>query len=222
MISIELFCVLLVGTVIMCIPIVIQMKWYSIAPWKSIIVSLALVLTGVVGSEIWYFIENLEFGGRSFYGAIFFVPLVFLPVAKLLRVSYGDILDVVAPAGCVTLALVKLQCMRDNCCLGKILYVDDNHMYVRFPSQIIEMVAFLLIAAIVFAISHNGKNRKMVFPWFLVIYGTTRFVLDFFRDIQSPYAIGLSAGSFWSLCAFVVGCFWLVLGYYFKKVKNLR
>lgn len=219
MISIELLVVLLAGTILMCIPISIQMKWYSVARWKSIVISAVLVLTGVIGSEIWFFVENLSFGGRSFYGAVVFAPIVFIPVARLLRISYGDVMDFVAPAGCLTLAMVKLQCLKDHCCEGKILYIDENHMYVRFPSQIVELIVFLIISIALMLISANKKSRNRVFPWFLIIYGAARFGLDFMRDNAASYAFGLSAGSFWSLCAFVIGI--IVLMIMSRKQSNV-
>lgn len=201
----ELLIILLLGTALMCIPISIQMKWYSVKRWKSIPVSVILVLTGVVGSYLWYFIENFAFGGRSFFGAVFFAPLVFLPVAKCLQIPYGYMMDFVAPAGCLTLALVKIQCLRDGCCQGMVLHVNEDNLYVRFPSQIVEMIVFLILSAILMHISADPNKRKTVFPWFLILYGATRFGLDFLRDSSTSYALGLSAGSFWSLWAFGIG-----------------
>ncbi len=205
MIKPELLLILLIGAVSMCVLIAWQMKWYSIRPWKSVAVTIALILSGLFGSEVWYFVENLHFGGRSFYGAVFLSPLVFYPIAKLLRIPYGETMDFVAPAGCLTLALVKIQCLRDGCCEGIVLGVDENLLCILFPSQIVEMIAFLLISVTLFVMAHNPKNRKQIFLWFLVLYGSARFVLDFFRSHTGIYALGLSAGSFWSLIAFLIG-----------------
>jgi len=207
----ELFLVLLIGTVLMCGMIALQMKWYQVAKWKGIVIAIALVFTGVYGSELWYFVENLSFGGRSLYGAIFCAPIVFFPVAKLLRIPYCEALDFCIPAGCLTLGLVKLQCLRDGCCQGIILYVDENHMYVRFPSQIVEFAVFLLLSAVLLMLGRNPKNRRLIFPQFLVLYGVVRFVLNFFRD-GSPFMVfGLSAGSVWSLIAAIIGAVWLIV-----------
>ena len=203
--TLELLCVLFIGILLMLIPISAQMKWYSIPMWKSIVVSVVLALTGVVGSEIWYFVENLSFGGRSFYGAIVFSPIIFWPASRILRISYTETLDFVAPAGCMTLALVKLQCLRDGCCIGKILYMNEDYIYVRFPSQIIEMITFLIIAVVLLLIVHNEKNRGTIFFWFLILYGATRFILDFFRETTPAYLFGLSAGSFWSMWSCIIG-----------------
>ncbi len=207
----ELVIVLIIGAVIMCVPIAVQMKWYGIVAWKSVVVSLALVVTGAIGSRVWYCVENGSFLGRSFYGAIFFAPIVFWPLSRILHISYGDVLDFCAPAGCLTLAMVKIQCFRDGCCDGIALFLDENHNYVLFPSQIVEMIVFLIIAGGLMALSSKKKYRKIIFPYFLLFYGGSRFVLDFLRDGTVPYALGLSAGSFWSLLAFVIGTVFLII-----------
>ena len=201
----ELFVVLLFGAVLMCLPMMWQLKRIGQPLWKGAILSAALVLTGYYGSVLWFFVENGAFGGRSFYGAVFFSPVVFFLLGKGLRIPYADAMDTVAPAGCMTLALVKLQCLRDNCCIGKMLYVDENYMVVRFPSQLVEMAAFGVIALILLAVASNRKSRGTVFCWFMILYGAARFVLDFFREIEAPFLFGLSPGSFWSACAFLIG-----------------
>jgi len=223
---VTLWVILFLGCVLMTLVISRQMEWYQVAKGKSIIVVVALVCTGLIGSYIWYYVENNSFGGRSFYGAVYLSPLVFYIVAKKLKIQYGVCLDFVAPAGCVTLALVKIQCLIDRCCIGRVLYIDENHMYVRFPSQIVEMIAFFLIAAILLYMSSKEKYRGKIFPYFLTIYGVIRFVLDFQRETVPMDGLHLSAGSFWSLCSFVVGTICLLKmrkgnsGY--NKHKNVK
>lgn len=211
MISFGLLLVLLACVAIMCFMMLTQTKWYGIKKWKTIPIAVALAITGVIGSEIWFFVENGEWGGRSLYGAIVFSPLVFIPVATLLEVKYNEILDFVAPSGCLALAVIKLQCLKDNCCVGKEMYQDENFVFVRFPSQIVEMVTFLIISAILFYMSSKPKFREKIFPWFLVLYGAARFGLDFLRETIPSYLFGLSAGSFWSLCSFLIGLLILTL-----------
>ena len=205
----ELMIVLVFGAVLMCAPIAVQMKRYEQPAWKSVVISVILVIAGLVFSRVWYFVENGYFRGRSFYGVIFFAPLVYWPVAKILRMPYSQTIDCVAPAGCLTLALVKVQCLRDGCCAGMVLYQKENFDYVKFPSQIVEMAAFLIIAVTLFLLGRKPTNRGKVFPLFLILYGGSRFVLDFFRGSTVPYALGLSAGSFWSVLAVAAGVIWL-------------
>lgn len=209
--------VFLISAILMTVILAIQLDWYSINKRKCWCVSFALIVSGIVGSKIWFFVENGEWGGKSFYGAIFLTPVVFILIAKLMRIDYLLSLDFVPAAGCLTLALVKLQCLRDNCCQGMVLYIDENRIYVRFPSQITEMIVFLLLSVVFLVMSKNPKNRKTLFPWFLVLYGGSRFFLDFLRDTMPAYLFGLSAGSFWSACAFIIGVTWLIV---FKKLRK--
>lgn len=208
---IGLVLVLLAGFLLMCMTIAQQMKWYQIPIWKSSVISFTLVLDGLIGSHLWYFVENFSFGGRSFYGAIFLAPLIYWPVSRYLKVPYDYALDFCAPSGCLTLALVKIQCLRDNCCMGKFLYIDENHMFVFFPSQLVEMANFIILAVVLFFLSKKKSNHGKIFPIFLIFYGGTRFILDFFRGETTPYLLGLTAGSFWSACAFVIGIIWLCI-----------
>lgn len=207
----ELIAILFIGTILMTLLIAIQMRWYGIEPWKSIVVAVVLVIVGAFGSRVWYFVENGEFRGRSLYGAIFLSPIAYIPIAFVLRIPYMRILDFCAPAGCLTLALSKLQCMRDGCCTGMVLYVDENFDYVKFPSQIVEMGTFIAIAVILFYLSSRPRCRGRIFPMFLLLYGASRFFLDFLRGGTVPYALGLSAGSFWSLIAGVIGLIVLII-----------
>lgn len=216
----ELMFVLLLGAVLMTNIIAIQMKWYNISAWKSVVISVMLIVTGLFGSRLWFFVENGHFRGRSFYGVIFIAPIVFYAVAKILKVPYGYAMDFCAPAGCMTLAMVKIQCLRDGCCTGKVLYVDENYDYVKFPSQLTEMAAFLLIAVILFCMSRKEKNRNRIFPWFLLLYGGSRFGLNFLRGGLEHYALGLSAGSFWSVIAFCGGAVTLLLMLLREKKYN--
>ncbi len=213
----ELFIVLLTGAVLTCLTIAWQLIRAGQPVWKVPILSVAVVVAGYFGARFWFYLENGEFGGRSLYGAVFLTPIALFPLAKLLRIPYADAMDTVAPAGCLTSALAKVLCLHSGCCIGKILYLDENNMHVRFPSQLVEMVAFCVIVLILLAISANRKNRGTVYCWAMILYGASRFVLDFFREIETPWLFGLSAGSFWSACAFLIGVVSLLAVLYLRK-----
>lgn len=212
--------VLLLGAIIVFFQIALQMKWYNISVWKSFPVTIIVILTGLIGSQLWFFIENGIFGGRSLYGAVFLCPIVFYPVAKVLKISYGEIMDTIAPAGCFVLGLSKMQCMRDNCCYGKVLYINDEWISVRFPSQIVEFFVFIVIAIILVLLSRKIKLRKTIYPIAMIVYGIARFFLDFFRDTPASFLLGLSKGSFWSLCSFIIGTISLVFVLINKKKRE--
>ena len=211
--------VLILGAALIYCQITMQMKWYGCALWKSLPVTVIVFLTGLFGSQLWFFIENGYFEGRSLYGAVFLCPIVFYFVAKLLKESYGEVMDFIAPAGCFVLGLAKMQCMRVACCEGRILHMNEDRIWVRFPSQIVEFFVFTIIAISLFLLSRRPTHRKKIYPLAMVIYGIARFFLDFFRDTEASFLLGLSKGSFWSLCSFVIGVAALIIIHLRKKTQ---
>lgn len=197
--------VLVLGAALILVQIILQMKWYQIKIWKSIPLVITIILVGLYSSRFWFFVENLYFGGRSLYGAVFLCPVFLYPLAKCLKIQYGEIMDFAAPAGCFVLGLGKFHCMQVGCCGGKVIYVNADYFKIRFPSQIVECVAFIVIALLLLVLSHNIKFRRHIYPIAMVAYGVIRFVLNYFRDVQYNYPFGLSQGSFWSLCSIIIG-----------------
>lgn len=192
----------------MLIPMAIMSKGYNIRTWKMIPASLLLTVAGTTGTYIWYFIENYGIG-RSFYGAVFMVPMFFPFIAMLLREKYLDLLDLCAPAVCVMLALMKVQCLIDGCCSGIVLLTTAEGVPVRFPSQMVELVNALLIFAALVYLATRKNNRGKIYPLYMLIYGTSRFALNYFRAGITPFMLGMSAGHFWSVCSILVGSAWL-------------
>ena len=200
---------LTLGTLAMLILILIMMKRYGVKLWKGLPVAVMLTITGTIGTYIWFFVESSLFGGRSYYGAVFLVPLAFVYVAKLIKIPYGDLMDFCAPAECIMLVIMKYQCLVDGCCGGKVLLSIAMDGSVVFPSQMTELVNALLIATLLMVMAISRKGRGKLYPWYLVIYGGTRFVLNFFRADTHPLLLGLPAGNLWSLLAIFLGILWL-------------
>lgn len=214
-----LLAALLIGTIAMLIPILIQAKWHKIRFWKSAVLAVVLTITGTLGTKIWFAIENGRFGGQSFFGAVFVVPVVFWAFAKVLKLSFGRLLDLCAPAECVMLIIMKFACLLDNCCGGKDLFTTAKGVVIVFPSQVVEMINALILAVLLTVMAKREKNRGTIYAWYMVLYGGTRFVLDFFRANHSPVLLGLSYGCFWALCSLIIGGVILVHYYYLKKKK---
>lgn len=208
-----------IGTVSMLILILILMKWYQVKLWKGIPVAILLTITGTLATYIWFFVESSWFGGRSYYGAVFLVPLAFVFIAKWLRIPYEQAMDFCAPAECAMLVIMKYQCLVDGCCAGIVLYFTADGTAVRFPSQMIEVVNALVLMLILMILAHNEKNRGKIYPWYLLLYGATRFVWNWFRADNTPMIVGLPEGNVWSLMAMCWGYMWL-RGYKLAIVKN--
>lgn len=209
--DLKLLIVLFIGTLAMMIPMIIQSKKYKFSLWKVIISALILTVTGTIGTKIMAFVEMGTLEGISFYGAVFFVPLAFLFVSLIFRLPYGCLLDICAPAECIMLVIMKVHCLISGCCMGRVLFLDSNGKFIRFPSPIVEMLNALLVFVILLVIFYKGKNRGLIYNYYLVLYGCTRFILNFFRAEWQEYDGGIiPMGTVWSVVAISFGLFAII------------
>lgn len=206
------------GGVAMFISMLLQKKQYpQVAIWKMFLLALGILVTGVFGAMVLAYIETGEFGGTSFYGAVFLVPVLILP-AKLMKISYKDILNLCAPAECAMMIVMRFDCLDKGCCFGKYL----PELGFQFPSQIAEMAVGAGIIAVLI-VMHCKNRETWLYPWYMVLYGVCRAILQCFRyGGTEPWALGLSQGHLWSLVSVTVGIVWLVLSRQKKPVAKKR
>lgn len=202
------------GTVLMIGVMLLCNVSYKLHKGKTVLCAVLLTVCGFLGTKLMYLIENGDFGGQSFFGAIFFTPLLMLLVAKLLKLPAASVLDLSAPAESVMLALMKVPCLLTGCCEGKVLTTNPYGAEVRFPSQIVECAVALLLALLLYWLSGKPTLRGKLYPLYMVLYGATRFVLDLLRE-TTPFLLGLSAGCFWALISVAVGL--VILGFPHRK-----
>ena len=203
--SLERIGIIALGMVAMMIQMVLRRKKYQgAAIWKMILLGFLLTVTGVAGTMLMFFVESGRFGGTSFFGAVLFVPVLILP-ALLLRISYKDILNLCAPAECLMLAIMKFDCLASGCCIGKYL----PSLKFQFPSQMVEMVFGLLVMVALLIIEVRRKDEHL-YAWYLILYGSTRFLLNGFRYGLKPFVWILPNGHFWALVSVIIGIGWLV------------
>lgn len=199
--------IILGGTVGMFLLMLMRRKSFpQIQVWKLPIISILLTMAGAAGAMLMFFIESGKFGGTSFFGAILFIPVLLLP-ACLLRIRFWDLMDLCAPAECLMLAFLKVDCLQSGCCIGKYL----PSLELQFPSQIVEMITILVIMLILLKLEQCGKQNGKLYGYYLILYGATRFPLNLFRYGLSPFVWILPAGNFWSLVAIALGLGWLFL-----------
>lgn len=206
--TVKLMIFLLIGTASMSVPILTVSGKYRIPWWKGTTVTLLLTVAGTAGTFLMYYIENGRFGGLSFYGAVFLVPVVFAAVAPMLRIPYEKVMDLCAVGECIMLALMKVHCILSGCCVGRVLFAAATEK-VRFPSRETELIAAIVIFAVLLRWALTGKKNGQLYPWYLVVYGCTRFVLNIFREAWVIKEMILPFGNIWSLVAIAAGLIWM-------------
>ncbi len=187
----------------MLLPMLLMGKWYAIGKLETILAAVCLAICGVLGTYLWFWLETGgRWSGRSFYGAVFLVPVMFLAVAPMLRIKYARLMDLCAPAECIMLVLMKILCLLEGCCGGMVLYTAENGTEVHFPSQMVELANAAVLCGVLLWLSRKEKQQGLIYPWYLFLYGATRFVLNFFRAESS---LKLTSGGIWSLLAIAIG-----------------
>lgn len=209
-----------IGTVAMLLLNLLRRRKLEMPLWKIMLATLLLTVMGVLGTQLLYFVEAGAWGGQSYFGAVLFVPLVFLPIALLLRVPYGCMMDLCAPAECAMLLVMKIDCLMAGCCGGMVMYYTVEAKAVFFPSQLAEGFNALLIMAVLVWLEHKRKLRGGLYPLYLVLYGCTRLILNSFRWGLTPFVWRIPAGHFWALCSILLGAVTLGWRHWRQKEKK--
>lgn len=195
----------LFGTSLMFILMVIRHRKYRGVPvWKMTIVCAFLAVSGVIGALLMHYIENGDFGGTSFFGAVLFVPIFMLPVSLLTKIPYGTTMDLCAPCECIMLSVLKYNCYINGCCYGRIL-MNANGAEYQFPSQLTEMTASVIVMIVLLFFERKQKYINKIYPLYLIIYGSLRAILNNLRGDLSAFIWILPAGHFWSLISIAMG-----------------
>lgn len=211
---------LVVGTIAMAAVMLLPRRWWAGLPmWKTLLSAAVLTVLGVLGAKLMFLIESGFWAGTSFYGAMFFPPLFMVLLALLLRVPPLTLLDLCAPAECVMLALLKVLCLKNGCCGGRLLFTTASGGEIYFPSQIIELLNALVLMVMLLWLIRKGTWQGRIYPIYMLLYGITRFILNLLRDTK-PFLLGLPAGNFWSLVAIVIALIWLRLAHPQKGVAE--
>jgi phosphatidylglycerol:prolipoprotein diacylglycerol transferase len=204
--NIILFCIISIIAIFALL--IVRYKKYHISLLKTVIITFAIAFSGLLGSYIMFFLENGVWYGRSMFGGILLFPLFLFPVSLMLKIEPSDLFDYATIPGAFMLAFSKFNCYLAGCCDGKVIgYVDGIPNF--FPSQLVEMSASLLIVVILFVFETKNKLKHFICPVCIVLYSIIRFILDFFRWSQEVFALGMTAGRFWSVVSFLIGIIWI-------------
>lgn len=200
-------------------------KRFDFAFAKSIFYVVGAVVTGylLLWGTSWVF-GGGKMNGLNFVRVVTFLPVPIFLLSRLLRDPFGDAADFLAPLIPIFHGVTHLGCIFAGCCHG---YPASWGLYsnaagvVCFPIQPIEAVSSLLVSATLFVMMHRGVQKGCLYGWYLVLFGATRFIWEFFRDNEKIW-LGISELAFHALGAFAVGMICLVLLNFLKRRENAR
>lgn len=130
-------------------------------------------------------------GTANYFGSLFTYPLIFFPAAVIIGINPVEYFDRLAPVYPLTLIPIKLACFCAGCCSGVEsrfgLYFPTEEK-VLFPVQLVEAGCALIIFLILNKYRHKAK-KGTVFPLFVILYSSTRFISEFWRSEENVFGI---------------------------------
>lgn len=219
---------IIIGFILCCLLDLFRAKQYNMKWWEGLYISVIVFVFAVVGARLLFTVENFEYvlnegfklwDGVSFFGTVLFMPLFLLLFCKVFKKDFILLLDFVVPAVLVELASIRIGCFLSGCCYGRpaswgvAMYFQPN--VLRIPVQIIECVfdVFIIVTVLLYE-KRNGIPSGMLYPLFLVLYGTVRFVLEFFRENETVF----THSHIFAILSILVGVYFFVYTHLKKKI----
>lgn len=217
---------IIVGFVAMCLINMIRSKAYLFKWWQGLLISVLVNAYAILGARVLFIIENLNnvikggftlWGGVSFFGTVIFLPLLYIATCKIFKLNVKKYLDFLTPTVPIELASIRIGCFLAGCCYGRAFGFGvpmPTDPTLRIPTQLIECV--LDIGIFVFLLLYEkkkGKQTGLLYPLFLICYGSIRFVLEFLRYNKTI----LTYAHLFALLSIIAGVF-----FYIKINRQLK
>jgi phosphatidylglycerol:prolipoprotein diacylglycerol transferase len=172
-------------------------------------------------------------GGATFYGGLALAIVVSVVFAGRKKISFLQLADIMSPSIALGMALTRVGCFLSGCCYGKptdapwgvvfppscpaghsanemafSLGVDVVHLH---PTQLYSVLYGLSIFAVLLLVEKKLARRGALFGLLLVLAGTARFTVDFFRFFEdnSRALLGLSVSQVVAIGLVLLGVYLL-------------
>lgn len=160
-------------------------------------------------------------GGNNIVRIFVYVPLIGLPVAKILKLDTKKTLSLLSFAPLMVHGVSHFGCIFFGCCQGyPCSFGIYNPFYgdIRFPIQPIEALTAVVIVFFLMwrARKKNYEPDGYEYPLMLVLFGSTRFLFEFLRDNEKMFW-GISNLAIHAFFMLIVGIVWIAI---LKKKEN--
>ena len=196
-------------------------------------IAVLIAIVGPLGARILYLLLHLKFyilypnqiwrvdaGGLASYGGFIVGFLAIYIYSKIRKFDMKKYLDYYAPYIALGIAIARIGCFINYCCQGlptKLIWgVQVAGDAARHPTQIYHAIAALTIFGILTQLRKKKQFDGFLFAIFLVLYGTLRFTVDFFR-YYDEMIFGFSASQIVCVAVVVCSLLWIARKYSQKK-----
>jgi len=205
-----------------------------------------VLIAAIIGARLFYvatvpemfIVDPLEIfriwhGGLVFYGGFitaFIAVLIYVKKTNLLLWKTADILT---PSIAIGQFFGRIGCFTAGCCYGKtcdlpwaVTFTNPNSLaplHTPFhPTQLYSALCNLMIFAVIIFLRKRKKFDGHLFWLYVVLYGTTRFIVELFRgDFRGDNVLGFLSISQTIGVGFVVIAVVMLLNLSKKSQKNI-
>ena len=178
--------------------------------------SMVVLFAGVIGARVLFILQelpyylqhrdqlfSLQFQGLTSFGGILFGFLAYAWFAWRQKRPLRDVLDLVAPSGLIGHSIGRIGCLLNGCCYGVVtnsrlgVHIDDTNI-LHVPAQLYDSLMALAAVWILLSIEKRGLQRGQSFSLFLILYGATRFIYEFWRaGSVADVNRGFASSTYW-------------------------
>lgn len=215
---------LLVGSIGMLVLLLFRRKIFSLSIFQSVLITVFLTVAGVLGAKILFILENIKetlengisLSGVSFFGSVFFIPMIMPLVGKLFKLKFGETLDICGPCVAIMIGCLRIGCLMQGCCGGWVVQLGDISFV--WPTQLMEFVCDIVILIWLLRFEKLKQMKNLLYPLFMISYSVIRFFIEFLR-YKSELWLGLGHGQWFAILAIVLGVSWIFV--VLKKKKQI-
>jgi phosphatidylglycerol:prolipoprotein diacylglycerol transferase len=189
---------------------------FGLDPGKVSDASMIVLFAGVIGARVLFILQelpyylqhrdelfSLQFQGLTSFGALIFGLGAYALFAWRQKRPLRDVLDLVAPSALLGHAIGRIGCLLNGCCYGVVttskigVHVDDTNI-LHVPAQLYDSLMAFAAVWILLSIEKRGLQRGQTFSLFLILYGVTRFIYEFWRaGTVADVNRGFASSTYW-------------------------
>ncbi|MCU0666782.1 MAG: prolipoprotein diacylglyceryl transferase [Candidatus Omnitrophica bacterium] len=184
-------------------------------------------IAGILGARIFFVVEHfrdylaepleiimLQHGGMSWFGGFTAGSLTALYYVKRNKLRIYTVLDLLAPFLALGHAIGRLGCFLNGCCYGREnkiwgMYFPAHDAFL-IPTQLYSSIILFALFLFLKNLQDKPHRQGQVFLWYLLLYSTKRFFMEFLRADNPHFFYGLSLFQIISAGFFIFACLKLI------------
>lgn len=176
----------------------LNLNWYS-----TILFSILHTIWGVLCVKTFAFAESgfdiSAAGNMSLFGGVFFMPLFYWAMSKILHLKTGDVFDLCTNCMLFTVMCARINCIITGCCKGNLIFNTG----LRWPTREAEVIFYIVLILIIRKKIKSGRTNGGIYPYYMISYGIFRFVMEWLRFHSGTSMI--HPAHIWSLISLCLG-----------------